>query len=70
MKIFSKIKALFARNNDEGVIIVERGQFAKEMKEKFGGKIELLKAIEECMNRTVSRNEYVRLTDQCRMQIR
>ncbi len=62
MKIFSKIRELFTRNN-ESVIVVEREQFAKEMKEKFKGKIELLKAIEECMNRTVNRHEYVRLTD-------
>jgi len=62
MKIFSKIKELFTKDK-KGVIIVEREQFAKEMKEKFKGNINLLKAIEECMNRTVSKQEYVRLTD-------
>ncbi len=50
MKLLSKIKSLFEKENRDGVIVVEREDFAKEMKEKFKGNIELLKAIEEGMN--------------------
>jgi hypothetical protein len=63
MKILSKIRSLFRRENEEGVEIVEREEFAKEMKEKFKGNIELLKAIEEGMNRKAKKDEYVRLVD-------
>jgi hypothetical protein len=60
--MFSRIRALLKKNTGE-TMIVEREQFAKEMKEKFKGNIELLKAIEECMNRKVKRHEYVSLMD-------
>ncbi len=62
MKILSKIKALFRKDRGE-TIIVEREQFANEMREKFKGNIDLLKAIEESMNRHVKRDEYVHLTE-------
>ncbi len=63
MKLLSKIRSLFEKENREGVIVVEREDFAREMKEKFKGNIELLKAIEEGMNRKAKKHEYVRLTD-------
>ncbi len=63
MKILSKFKSLFEKENKDGVIVVEREDFAKEMKEKFKGNRELLKAIEECMNRRAKKHEYVKLTD-------
>jgi len=59
---FSKIRALF-RKQEEGVIVVEREEFAREMKEKFKGNTRLLKAIEEGMNRNVKPHERVSLTD-------
>jgi len=62
MKILPKIKALFRKDRGK-TVIVEREQFAKEMREKFKGNIELLKAIEESMNRKVKRDEYVHLTE-------
>jgi len=62
MKILSKIKALFRKNRGE-TVIVEREQFANEMREKFRGNIDLLKAIEESMNRNVKKDEYVHLTE-------
>ena len=48
---------------EEGAVVVEREQFAQEMREKFRGNTALLKAIEEGMNRKAGRHEYVSLTD-------
>ncbi len=62
MKIFSKIRSLF-RKQEQGAVIVDRYEFAQEMKEKFKGNTNLLKAIEECMNRDVRENQRVCLTD-------
>jgi hypothetical protein len=59
---FSKIRSLFKRQ-EEGVVVVDREEFAREMKEKFKGNTELLKAIEKCMNRKAEKHEYVSLTD-------
>jgi len=59
---FSKIRSLFKRQ-EEGVVGVDREEFAREMKEKFKGNTELLKAIEKCMNRKAEKHEYVSLTD-------
>ncbi len=47
----------------EGVVIVEREEFAQKMREKFRGNRELLKAIEKCMNRNVKKHEYISLAD-------
>lgn len=61
---FSKIRAFFLKNKaEEGVIVVEREEFAREMKEDFKGNTRLLKAIENCMNRNVKEHERVSLTD-------
>jgi hypothetical protein len=62
MKIISKLKALFTKDNNEAIVI-ERKDFADEMKEKFKGNIALLKAIEENLNRKVKKHEFVSLTD-------
>ena len=59
---FSKIRSLF-KKQEEGVVVVEREEFARDMKEKFKGNTELLKAIEKCMNRKAKKHEYVSLTD-------
>jgi hypothetical protein len=59
---FSKIRSLF-RKQEVGVVVVEREQFAQEMREKFKGNTELLKAIERCMNRKAERHEHVSLAD-------
>jgi len=59
---FSKIRSLFGKQ-EEGVVVVEREEFAREMREKFRGNTALLKAIEEGMNRKVGRHEYVSLAD-------
>ena len=61
---FSKIRSLFLKKQkEEGVIIVEREDFAREMKEDFRGNTDLLKAIEEGMNRNVMPHERVSLVD-------
>ena len=61
---FSKIRSLFMKDrHEEGVVVVEREQFAQEMREKFRGNAALLKAIEEGMNRKAERHEYVSLAD-------
>ena len=61
---FSKIRSLFMKDrHEEGVVVVEREQFAQEMREKFRGNTELLKAIERCMNRKAERHEYVSLAE-------
>jgi len=57
-----RLKSLF-KKEEEGVVIVDREEFAREMKEEFKGNTALLKAIEEGMNRHAKRNEYVSLTD-------
>ncbi|MEI6259563.1 MAG: hypothetical protein WCR46_06625 [Deltaproteobacteria bacterium] len=57
-----RLKSLF-KKEEEGVVIVEREEFAKEMKEKFKGNTALLKAIEEGMNRYAKKKEYVSLAD-------
>jgi len=59
---FSKIRSLFKRQ-EEGVVVVDREEFAREMKEKFKGNTALLKAIEKGMNRKAKKHEYVSLTD-------
>jgi len=64
VSLVGKIRTLFAKEEkQEGVVIVERDEFAQKMREKFRGNTELLKAIEECMNRSVKKHEYVSLTD-------
>ncbi len=61
---FSKIRSLFMKDrHEEGVVVVEREQFAQEMREKFRGNAALLKAIEEGMNRKAERHEHVSLAD-------
>jgi hypothetical protein len=45
------------RRQEEGVVVVEREEFAREMKEKFKGNTALLKAIEEGMNRKAKKHE-------------
>ncbi len=57
-----KIKSLL-RKADEGVVIVEREEFAREVKEEFRGNRELLTAIEKGMNKYAKKEEYVSLTD-------
>jgi len=62
--LFEKIRVLFGKEErQQGVVIVEREEFAQKMREKFRGNRELLKAIEECMNRSVKKHEHVSLTD-------
>lgn len=62
--LFEKIRTLFEKEEkQEGVVIVEREEFARKMRKKFRGNTELLKAIEECMNRSVKKHEYISLTD-------
>jgi len=61
---FRRINSLFAKEEkQEGVVIVEREEFAQRMREKFKGNRELLKAIEKCMNRSVKKHEHISLTD-------
>ena len=61
---FSEIRSLFLKDEyEEGVIVVEREDFAKEVMEEFRGNTTLLKAIEECMNRNVKEHERVSLTE-------
>ena len=50
--LFSKFRSLL-RKQEKGAVVVEREQFAQEMREKFRGNTALLKAIEEGMNRKV-----------------
>jgi len=57
-----RIKSLFQKE-EEGVIIVDRKEFAEEIKEDFNGNQELLKAIEKGMNKYAPKKEYVSLTD-------
>ncbi len=64
IRLFADIKFLSAKEeNQEGVVIVEREEFAQKMREKFGDNMGLLKAVEKCMNRNVGKHEYVSLTD-------
>ncbi len=64
VRIFEKIRFLSVQEeNREGVVIVEREEFAQKMRKKFGGNRELLKAIERRMNQNVGKHEYVSLTD-------
>jgi hypothetical protein len=63
MKIFSKIKSLFRKQSEVRIEIVDRDEFAREMKDDFKGNTELLKAIEECMNRNVKPHQRVSLTN-------
>ncbi len=61
---FSKIRSLFLKDEyEEGVVVVEREDFAREVMEEFRGNATLLKAIEECMNRNVKEHERVSLTE-------
>ncbi len=46
----------------DGIELVERDKFAREMKNDFKGNIALLKAIEECMNRNTEPHQRVSLT--------
>ena len=62
MKILSKIRSLFKKQEYKAVV-VDRYEFAQEMKKKFRGNINLLKAIEEGMNRNVKPDERVFLID-------
>ncbi len=57
-----RIKSLFGREED-GVVIADREEFAKEVKEEFKGNTELLKAIEKGMNKYAQKDEYISLTD-------
>ncbi len=62
--LFSKVRSLFVKEyEEEGVVVVSREDFAREMREDFAGNTRLLKAIEECMNRNVRRDERVSLAD-------
>jgi len=63
INLFAKIKLLSAKEEQEGVVIVEREEFAQKMREKFKGNRELLKAIEKRINRNVNKHEYISLTD-------
>ena len=63
MKIFSKIRSLFRKKHDGIVEVIDRYEFAREMKEDFRGNPELLKAIEKCMNRNVKPYQRVALTN-------
>jgi len=55
--LFMKARSLFMKDEtEEGVIVVEREEFAREMREKFRGNTALLKAIEEGMNRKAGRH--------------
>ena len=56
-----RIKSFFKK--EEGVVIVDRKEFAREMKEDFKGNTALLKAIEKGMNKYAKKEEYVSLTD-------
>ncbi len=62
MKIFSRIKSLF-KKKEQGAVIVDRHEFAQEMKEKFKSNTALLKAIEDCMNSGVKKDQRVSLAD-------
>jgi len=57
-----RIKSLFGKK-EEGVIVADRKEFAREVKEEFGGNTELLRAIEKGMNKYAGKEEYVSLTD-------
>ncbi len=63
MKMFSKIKSFFCTHTEDRIEIVDRDEFAREMRECFGGNTELLKAIEKCMNRNVKLHQRVSLTN-------
>jgi len=58
-----RIRSLFSKYEEEGVVVVGREEFAREVKEDFRGNTRFLKAIEECMNRNVKKHECVSLTD-------
>ncbi len=57
-----RIKSLFQKE-EKGVVIVEREEFAREVKEEFRGNMELLRAVEKGLNKYVRKEEYVSLTD-------
>jgi len=57
-----RIKSLFQKE-EKGVVIVEREEFAREVKEEFRGNMELLKAVEKGLNKYVRKEKYVSLTD-------
>jgi len=61
-KLIYRIKSKFGWE-ENGAVPVERDEFAHEMKEKFKGNKELLKVIEEGMNRYAKKDEYVSLLD-------
>ncbi len=63
MKLFSKIRAIFRKKHDGIVEVIDREEFAHEIKEDFRGNAELLKAIEKCMNRNVKPYQRVALTN-------
>ena len=58
-----RIRSLFSKYEEEGVVVVGREEFAREVKEDFRGNTALLKAIEEGMNRNVMPHERVSLAD-------
>jgi hypothetical protein len=58
-----RIRSLFSKYEEEGVVVVGREEFAREVREDFRGNPRLLKAIEEGMNRNVKPHERISLTD-------
>jgi hypothetical protein len=64
LKIRSKIQVLFQKQPYDGnVEFVDRDEFAQELKHDFKGNTELLKAIEERMNKHVKPHQRVSLTN-------
>lgn len=64
LKIRSKIQFLFQKQPYDGnVEFVDRDEFAQELKDDFKGNTELLKAIEERMNKHVKPHQRVSLTN-------
>ncbi len=64
LKILSRIQSFFrTQYDDDRVEIVDRDEFAREMKDDFRGNAELLNAIEERMNRHVKPHQHVSLTN-------
>ena len=58
--IFSKL-IFFIKREEEGVFYLEKEKFANDLKERYRGNTELLKAIEKCLNRNSIQNNYVSL---------
>ena len=47
------------KGEEEGVFYLEKEKFANDLKERYRGNTELLKAIEKCLNRNSMKNNYV-----------